>query len=615
MKKYKVLLNFITVSAILLSVLTGCKENGTDLETPVAEKVESVQQEKTVDGEETITIVYTNDVHSYIDNVVKDGDGNVVGDGMRFSKIAAMVNDMKTDGENVLLVDAGDEIQGNIYGAMDEGESIINIMSTAGYQLATPGNHEFDYGMTQFLKLAEEAEFPYVTCNFHPTDNDKRIFSDSHVFEIGGQRVAFVGITTPETIISSTPTYFQNEKGEYIYTIDGLVDKNDLYASVQRAIDDVKNDADYVIAIGHLGVGIDATKKGWDSKSVIANVAGLDAFIDGHSHTVMENEVIMDKDGREVILTQTGSYLESVGVMKISANGNITTELVKDYDKEDETVAKLENDWIADIDARMNEKIAVLENTMYINNPDNAQERLIRSRELNSGDFTSDSIYWFFNERLGLDCDVAIQNGGGIRSEIAAGPVTYLSIKQMSPFGNMICMIAATGQQIVDALEMGSTVTGEWDAEWNIPAENGGFVHAAGLIYTIDSSVPSSVETDDSGLFKAVTGEYRVKDVKVYNRESGEYEPIELDRTYQLAGANYMLRNAGNGLSMFEENKLTVDYVGLDYVILAEYMKSFDCEGEYPLINTSNSPLSKYEGYLYDYDNPYGAGRINIILQ
>lgn len=608
MKTVKKIRACILIIAIMAGMVLGC---GKSNESENPEDVANQAAGNSADVE--INIVYTNDVHSYVENVVTDEDGNVTGNGLRLSNIAAMVNDMRAEGKNVLLVDAGDEIQGDIYGAMDEGETVIKIMKETGYQLATPGNHDFDYGMLRFLKLAENAGFPYVSCNFHPARNTEIIFTPSYTFDVAGKKVAFIGVTTPETITSSTPVYFQDENGDYIYIIDGLKNKEDLYTSVQSAIDNVRDKADYVIGLGHLGVGMSAEKRGWDSKSVIANVTGLDAFIDGHSHTTMERETVTDKEGKEVILTQTGSYLNAVGVMTITADGTISTKLVNEYNREEEKIAQMEKDWEAAIDSNMNEKIGMLENTLYINNPDNESQRLIRSQELNMGDFTADSVYWFFNERLGIDCDVVLQNSGGIRSEIKKGDMTYLTVKKVNPFGDMVCLVSASGQQIIDALEMGATVIGEWDEEWNEPAENGGFMQVAGLTYTIDASIPSSVELDDNGMFLRVNGEYRVKDVKIYNKATGQYEDIDPAKHYQLGGINYLLRNSGVGLSMFEEDELSADYVGLDYVILAEYIKSFGIEGEYATVNNATCPLRGYEGYLLDYENPYGAGRINII--
>lgn len=584
---------FITILILFLMmgfILSGCGKN----------------------NHQEINIVYTNDIHSYIDNELKDNDGNVTGDGLRLSKIAALVKDMKSDGKNVLLVDAGDVFQGDIYGNIDEGESMLQLMNATGYDLATPGNHDFDYGVIQLLKLRDEAEYTYITCNFHSTNTREIVFPDSKIFDFNGTKIAFVGITTPETITSSTPTYFQDENGEFIYTIEGLKDKQDLYVSVQNAINNVRDKADYVIALGHIGIGIDEKRLGISSEDIIQNTTGLNAFIDGHSHSTIEGSIEKDKEGKDVILTQTGSYLNAYGLMTIDKSGKITTKLESDYDREDESVAKLEQEVFSKVADKMGEQIGVLDSPLYINNPNNDQQRLVRAMEMNSGDITADSVYWYFNELVEQPCDIVFQNAGGVRSGVEKGDLTYLSTKSVEPFGNMICLISTTGQKIIDALEMGATVIGEWDEEWNSPVENGGFMQVAGVKYTIDAQVASSVETDENGMFKAVNGDYRVKDVKIYNRESGNYEDIDPNKNYSLGGINYILRNSGNGLSMFADDPLVVDYVGQDYVIFAEYIKSFKGEGAYPLVNSENSPLSSYKGYLLDYENPFGAGRITI---
>lgn len=591
----------------------GTEAAGTEAsQTEAAETQSAGADTKGQDGD--IMIVYTNDVHSYIDNVIKDKDGNITGDGLRFSKVRAFVDDRRAEGKNVLLVDAGDEIQGDVYGAMDEGATVLRIMETAGYQLATPGNHEFDYGTTAFLKLAETTKFPYITCNFHPTDTDETIFKKYMIFDIAGKKVAFVGITTPDLMNSSTPAYFQNEKGEYIYAVEGAEKAEDVYECVQKTVDEVRPQADYVIALGHVGIGLDERAKGIASTDIISHVSGLDAFIDGHSHSVVEQEPVKDKDGKNVILTQTGSYFANFGVMTIAGDGTIRTELLSDYDREDEETAAIETQWIKAVTDKMGEKIGTLDVKLGINNPDDDKQRFIRAMEMNIGNFTTDSVYWYFNEKMGLDCDVTILNGGGIRADIDAGDVSMLSVKRVEPFGNMICLIEANGQQILDALEMGATMTGEWDSEWNIPAENGGFLHASGLRYTIDATIPSSVKTNEAGAFQSVDGEYRVRNVEIYNKKTGKYEPLEPDRKYQVGGLNYILRNGGNGLTMFENDKLVVDYVGQDYIILAEYVRSFAEENGYPRVNTANSPLLRYEGFLLDYEDPYGAGRIEIRL-
>lgn len=614
------LLKTIIISALALTI-AGCGQcannaaagntnNATEANEASSENSDSVGETKDVGP---IYILYTNDIHSYIYNTVKDeNDENKPG--LRMSNIAAMISDMKAEGKNVLLVDAGDELQGDVYGAFDEGESVIELMNACGYSLATPGNHDFDFGMNTFFNRIEEANYPYISCNFHAIAEGEDPLEANQIIAIGGKKIAFIGITTPETMTSSTPTYFQNEKGEYIYTVDGVDGAEDMYASVQKAIDNVKDEVDYVIAVGHVGVGTEEQRKSISSYDVIANVEGLNAFIDGHSHTTMDKELVADKSGKEVLLTQTGSYLSNIGLMEIDGD-TITSSLINSYDNSDESVASIEDKINDCIMSKMGEKVAELSTPMYINNPDDSSKRLIRSREMNSGDIVADSIYWYFNDALDLDCDIAIANGGGIRAQLNSGDITYMDIKSVEPFGNMICLIEATGQQILDALEMGSTVIGDWDDNWDIPAENGGFLQVAGMQYTIDATIPSSVKTKGDGMFESVDGVYRVRDVKIYNKETSEYEDMDPEKTYTVGGINYILRNSGNGLNMFNDDEMIIDFVGQDYSILAMYFASFKTEGAYPVVRTANSPLNKFAGYQLDYENPYGANRINIVLE
>lgn len=564
-----------------------------------------------------LTIVYTNDIHCHIANEVQSDPNDENSEkvpGLRMSSITQMVKDLEAEGKEVLLIDAGDEVQGGIYGAMSEGEAIIDLMNTAGYDLATLGNHEFDYGMDQMFKLTGSANFPYITCNFHylGDDADSEPFEAYKIFDINGKKVAFIGITTPESITSSTPTYFQDAAGNYIYDFDGSSNPQDLYDVVQKTIDEVSGEADYIIGLGHTGVAENSQQAGVSSYEVIKNTSGFDAYIDGHSHTTMEGEEVTDKDGNPVLLTQTGCYLNAVGQMTISADGEFSTQLITEYEGRDPEVEAAENEIISAVDEEMGVQIGVLSTTMYINNPDLDTQRLIRSRELNLGDFNADSVYWYLNEDRELDCDVVLCNGGNVRTQLPAGPVTNSDIKNVNPFGNMICLINATGQQILDALEMGVTVTGVYDEEWQAPAENGGFMQVAGLKYSVDATVPSGVQTDDKGMFTSVEGDYRVHDVEIYNRETGEYEPMDLEKTYAVGGCNYILRNSGNGLSMFANCDMVVDYIGEDWEILADYVQSFTKDGDYALVKTENSPLAAYTGYQLDYENPYGAGRINI---
>ena len=334
------------------------------------------------------------------------------------------------------------------------------------------------------------------------------------MFVRGGRRIAFVGVTTPETFTKSTPAYFMDKaQRKYIYDIQGGEDGKKLYDAVQKAIDKAKLLADVVIGLGHLGV--DPSSSPWTSEEVIANTTGFDAFIDGHSHTVMENKQVYDAAGKAVTLTQTGSYLANVGKMTIAEDGAITTELISTADVSDAAVAATAEAWINDVDAMLGEQIATTDIKFYINDPASGKRR-IRMGETNLGDFVADGIYTYFNEVEKLHCDVAIMNGGGIRADIPAGDITYNQIIKVHPYGNALCVVEATGQEIIDALEWTArnTMSTYSDGE-NSVGEMGGFLQVSGLKYTIDTTVKSSAKGDDKSMFVSVDGAYRVKNVKV----------------------------------------------------------------------------------------------------
>ena len=546
-----------------------------------------------------VTILYTNDVHTYIDKQAPE---------LTYAAIAALKQSYQNAGKKVLLVDAGDHVQGTAYGSMDQGASIIQLMNAAGYDAATPGNHEFDYGMDRAKELMRDADFPYLSCNWVDLRTNLRVLPEIKVFVRGGVRIAFVGITTPETFTKSTPAYFMNKaQTKYIYDILGGEDGQKLYSAVQKAVDKAKCLADVVIGLGHLGV--DPSSSPWTSEEVIAHTTGFDAFIDGHSHTVMENKQVADASGRLVTLTQTGSYFANVGEMTIAPDGTISTRLVSTYDQEDVAVAAEQAAWVNTVDDMLGEKIAVADTKFYITDPATGKRR-IRSGETNLGDFVADGIYTYFNEVEQLHCDIAIMNGGGIRSDEDAGYWTFKTCKQVSPFGNVACLMSVTGKQIQDALEFAARFAG---AEGK---ENGGFLQVAGATYEIHTDIPNTVQTDDKNVWiGSATGTPRVQNVKIYDRANGTYVPLDENKTYALAGMNYTLRNLGDGFAMFDGAELIKDYVSEDYLVMSTYAMTFggvDAEG-LPHLSSANSVLAEYPGYLLDYENPYGAGRISIL--
>ena len=502
-----------------------------------------------------VTILYTNDVHTYIDNKSPKPT---------YAAIAALKKSIEDTGRDVLLVDAGDHIQGTAYGSMDDGATIIELMNEAGYDLATPGNHEFDYGMARAKAVLQEADFPYVSCNWVDLRTGFNVLPSVKFFFVGGRKIAFVGVTTPETFTKSTPAYFMNDaQTKYIYDILGGEDGQKLYDAVQEAIDKAEFwGADTIIGLGHLGV--DPSSSPWTSEEVIAHTHGFTAFIDGHSHTVMANKQVTDASGKAVTLTQTGSYFKNIGKMTVGADGTITTELIDTYEGLDAAVAATASNWISAVDDMLGEEIAVGDTKFYINDPATGKRR-IRSGETNLGDFVADGIYTYFNEIEELHCDVAIMNGGGIRTDVEAGPWSFKTCKTVSPFGNVACLMSVTGQQIQDALEFGARFAG---AEGK---ENGGFLHVAGARYTIHPMIPNTVQTNDKNVWTGSATIPRVSNVEIYDKTTGTYKPLDPNATYALAGMNYTLRNLGDGFAMFDGATLIKDYVSEDYLVMSSY--------------------------------------------
>ncbi len=546
-----------------------------------------------------VTILYTNDVHTYIDNKSPKPT---------YAAIAALKKSIEDTGRDVLLVDAGDHIQGTAYGSMDDGATIIELMNEAGYDLATPGNHEFDYGMARAKAVLREADFPYVSCNWVDLRTGFNVLPSVKFFFVGGRKIAFVGVTTPETFTKSTPAYFMNDaQTKYIYDILGGEDGQKLYDAVQEAIDKAEFwGADTIIGLGHLGV--DPSSSPWTSEEVIAHTHGFTAFIDGHSHTVMANKQVTDASGKAVTLTQTGSYFKNIGKMTVGADGTITTELIDTYEGLDAAVAATASNWISAVDDMLGEEIAVGDTKFYINDPATGKRR-IRSGETNLGDFVADGIYTYFNEIEELHCDIAIMNGGGIRTDVEAGPWSFKTCKTVSPFGNVACLMSVTGQQIQDALEFGARFAG---AEGK---ENGGFLQVAGARYTIHPMIPNTVQTNDKNVWTGSATTPRVSNVEIYDKTTGTYKPLDPNATYALAGMNYTLRNLGDGFAMFDGATLIKDYVSEDYLVMSSYAAMFggvDANG-LPHLASANSPLADYPGYLINYEDPYGAGRIQMI--
>ena len=527
------------------------------------------------EGEETrpdIVILFTSDVHCGIDQ------------GFGYAGLEQIRDGLVAQGNVVILVDDGDNIQGEPIGTMTKGEALVELMNEAGYEIAIPGNHEFDYGMDQFLSLTEKAKFQYISCNFNK--DGELVFEPYVIKELGGAKVAFVGVTTPKTLTSSTPKYFQNEKGEFVYGFFQDETGEGVYKAVQKAVDDARADgAEYVIVLGHMGNEEEC--RPWTYADVIENTTGIDAFLDGHSHDT-EQVTMKNKDGEDVIRSACGTKLACVGYCRIAGDGKITAGVYKwDNDASAPELLGITNDMSKAVEkasTALNEKlkevVATTQVKLTINDPEAVDEngkpiRMVRRAETNLGDLCADAY------RAQSGADIAFVNGGGVRVNIEAGDITLNDILKVHPFGNAMCVIEVTGQQILDALEWGARA---------VPGENGGFLQVSGLTYEIHTYIDTPCKQDENTLFAGIEGERRVQNVLVNGK------PIDPKATYTLASHDYMLLNQGDGYSMFGGCKLLQDRVKLDNQVLIDY-----------IVDTLGGTVGE------QYDNPYGEGRIVIV--
>ena len=485
---------------------------------------------------ETIVILYENDVHCAVEG---------------YSKLAAMKNELKSEYEYVGVVSSGDFVQGGTLGAVSKGEYIVELMNLVGYDAIAPGNHEFDYTISRLTELYELSETKYISCNFAKIGEEKTYFEPYTIVSYGDVDIAYIGIITPETITSARPSQFRNENGEIIYTFN----ESRLYELVQESIDEAtENGADYVIALSH--IGYDESGELNDVTDVIENTDGLDVVLDAHSHSVIEEKIVKDKSGDDVLLSSTGTGFENIGKLTI-ANGEFDTELVKT-----ETYTKTDADVDAYI-AEINESYAELgnrkigESKVELITHNEEGVRLVRTAETNLGNLCSDALFFVTN------ADVSYVNGGGLRAPIKSGDMTFNDIYSVFPFNNRIVTAEITGQVLLDMLEMSMI---------SYPQEDGAFPHMSGITFSVNKSIPSSIKVDENGFFTKVDGDYRVYDVKVLDKESGNYKALELDKKYILAAADYYILNFGSGMSMFKDAKVVESEGMLDVEVLERYI-------------------------------------------
>lgn len=519
-----------------------------------------------------IYIIFTSDVHCGVN------------DGFGYAGLKRIRDTLEENGFATILVDDGDHVQGDAIGTLTKGEDIIPIMNALKYDIAIPGNHDFDYGVEQFLKYTQLADFPYISCNFNK--DGKLLFDPYIIKEVAGVKIGFVGVTTPQTLIEDSPGSFKDASGNYVYGFMEGDNGNKLYKAVQDAVDSVRaQGVDYVYLIGHLGN--DKAAAPYNYMDVISNTTGIDVLLDGHSHD-MDQVVMKNKEGKDVVRSACGYKLNAIGYSHIKAeDGTIDTNIWKWESKDSipdllgikNEISDLIDAKMAELDVQLKKDVAKSDHDLVIYDPENKTDdgdpiRIVRTQETNLGDLCADAA------RIRTGADIGFINGGGIRDQIQKGDITYGDIIAVQPFNNKTVVIEVTGQQIADALEWGVS---------SLPDENGGFLQVSGMTFSVDAKVKSGCVADVDGFLKEIKGERRVSDIKVGGK------PIDVSAKYTVAGNSFLLTEKGNGYTCFDGAKIVQEDAGMDNQLLIDYI------------------VESLDGTVGDdYSDPYGQGRIVI---
>ena len=493
-----------------------------------------------------IIILYTNDVHCGVE------------DHIGYAGFAWIADQARKESPYVTLVDDGDWSQGATIGTISQGRYILEIMNAIGYDIAVPGNHEFNYAWSQFENFARNLKCGFISCNLRDLRTGELVFKPYRILTYGDVKVAFVGAITPETFAKTTPYYFMDEDGKFIYDFDGEHTGEKLIASIQKAVDSARAEgADYVVVVGHLGEYEDTTEV-WSAPFIAQRTKGIDVFIDGHSHEITPALKFKNAEGKEVTITQAGTKLAYVGKVTIKTDGGVSTELLDHADGKNKKIAALINDIKSYFEDTLN---AHLSNTSFDLLAMNEKgDWLVRNGETGLCNIVTDSFLASTKDTKTGNADIAIINGGGIRTNIKAGEIKYSDAMSVLPFNNTVCICEMPGQTILDELEMGARL---------LPLNSGGFLHVAGMTYTADATIPTPVIFDDKNMLVGISGDRRIKDAKVNG------EPLDPAKMYKVVSISYVLYEKGDGHQFKDSKVIEPDYITYD-MAFARYIRQFE---------------------------------------
>ena len=512
-----------------------------------------------------IVILFTNDIHCGIE------------DNAGLAGVSYYKKYMEAKSKYVTLVDCGDAVQGSYLGAVSRGDAIIEAMNLIGYDLAILGNHEFDYGMKKLKSLIDKANAEYLNCNINYSGKGENYLKDLKPYKIityGKIKIAYIGVSTPNSLMTSTPVNFM-EDGEYVYDFSQGDNPQFFYDTIQKSVDAARKEgADYVVLLGHLGIGVeDEINSPYTSIKTIANTSGIDVLLDGHSHSTFTYYCQKDKEGKNVICAQTGTKLANLGQLVISKDGSITVSNISDIKDKDQIVEEKIQEIVGKYEDMLSHTIGTTKVDLSIT--DESGVRIVRTRETNIGDLVADA----FKEVTGAD--IAYANGGGVRETVKAGNITYKDVISVCPFGNMLCVVELTGQDILDMFEYFVRDTQKQyvlNDHVTTIGENGNFPQVSGIKFTIDTSIPTSVVVDNLDNLLSIEGERRLQEVMVL--QGNEYVPIDPSKTYTIALFDYAAKKGGNGMLEFMKNKkILLDGTIADYEAVIHYIEE-DLKGD-----------------------------------
>lgn len=518
--------------AALLCVTAGC--NGTTNVTQTTQPI----VEPIIEIEDKLAIIHTNDVHGndLASEATEEEDGT-----LGLASVAQLKKDYEEEGYTVLLLDAGDAVQGTNLVNLSQGETAIEFMNAVGYDAMTLGNHEFDWGAENVLSLYEKAEFPFLAANII-VDEMQRPFTESNLIITldNGAKVGIFGLTTPEVQTKVNPK-----------SVEGLSfsAEEELYETAQKQVDGLRDEGcSMIIALGHLGsIGKDSPNRSYD---VLRNTEGVDLFIDGHDHEVVQAMV------NGTFLVSTGAYLENIGVV-LYDEGIYTEQMVNAY-----TYGDIDES-VQSLIVRANEKVEAQLSEVIGQSAVNleGEKQTVRTQETNLGNLVTDAMLWQARQSSDQEIDAALTNGGNLRASILQGDVSMKTLTTALPYNNELNIVTLTGTELLETLEA---------ALFKYPEAAASFPQVSGISFTIDPSVAyeNGDQYPSSTYFAPAASGSRVTITKVGGKDFSPYDEYTIAATSFLTDGGdtyYALARA------YDENGYTTSITELD--MITRYIK------------------------------------------